>query len=171
MSISQDQVKQVLLQLAKRKERAELLDYSDVVPILLDLSVQGRYPISGRAAMTLFELRNQYVDQIQNRTDDLIEALHRAHESCQKDLLMLISVLTCNQKQEAKLFEASLSVWLSVNTIASVRYEAFKALAEIVRKNHTLLEDLQFIIHERYLKNLTPRIEESIIEIWKELQH
>ena len=137
------------------KKNPQLKDYT------IRLSLENQHPASWKACWVLQVTSAVNDPDLIPYLDSMIQSLEGKTDGHQRELLKLIQRLPWNEDQEGLLYEACMEIAGSLHKSPSVRLTAFRLLSSLVVKYPELWHEVQTILSEDYLENISPGIRNS----------
>lgn len=144
-------------------------DHPESFGELVELSVADEGKLSWRAAWLLWSCMEPNDPRIRPFIPRFLELLPRGNESYQRDALMVLQRMERTEEQDGILYDICTRIWMKVNSIPSVRYNAFRCMVSIARKFPELAEETISLAETKYVNSLSPGVRHSVARILNEI--
>ena len=131
------------------------------------LALADEQPFSWRAAWLLWSCMEENDPRIAGFLKSFIDSLPEKKENQQRELLIILQKMEINEELEGVLYSHCVSIWETINKMPSVRYNAFKMMAKIVKKHPELLQEIHLFTQNQYMDSLSINARKSIFEMIK----
>ena len=144
-------------------------DHPDTFGELVELAVAEEGKLSWRAVWLLWSCMEPNDPRIRPYVSRLLELLPGGNESYQRDALMVLQRMERTEEQDGILYDICTRIWMKVNSIPSVRYNAFRCMVSIANKFPELADETIGLAEPKYLNTLSPGVRQSVARILKEI--
>ena len=146
--------------------KADLIAYMGAHPEVFDevveLAMADKHPYSWRAAWLLWSCMQKNDQRVQRYLEQIIDILPFRSDYQIRELLIILQRMELSDDYEGKLFDRCISIWEKTAKQPSVRFNAFKMMMRIIKKHPDLSKELNFLLEEQYLENLSECAKKSI---------
>jgi hypothetical protein len=136
---------------------------------LVALAVSEEGKLSWRAVWLLWSCMEPNDLRIRPFIPRFLEQLPGENESYQRDTLMVLQRMERTEEQDGILFDICTRIWMKVNSIPSVRYNAFRCMVSISRKFPELAGETIGLAEPKYVNSLSPGVRSSVRRILHEI--
>lgn len=152
----------VLVTAYKEEMVAYLHDHPKDFPEAIDLAVGDRPRYSWRSAWLLWSCMEPNDPRVRGSVDRLIAAMPGKPDGHWRELMKIVSHMELNDEQEGRLFEMAIKRWQHVDAQPSVRWMAFRFLADCVAKYPELAAEVKLVLTRPLIEPLSPGIRRSV---------
>lgn len=99
----------------------------------------------------------------------IINTIKTRNDDHQRELIKILQLMEVSEEYEGSLFDICVTVWEKINKKPSVRFNAFKLIIKIAKKNPDLANEVVFLAQDQYLDLLSPTAKRSIFKMIKEI--
>jgi hypothetical protein len=129
---------------------------------LVMLTIADKQPYSWRAAWLLWSCIEENDRRIRKHVKDLIHVLPDRKDNQQRELLKILQQMEIKEELEGLLFNHCVAVWEKIHKQPSVRWNAFKILAQIAQRHPELSQELRSLTQSHYMESLSATVRKSI---------
>ena len=144
-------------------------DHPDTFGELVDLAVADEGKLSWRAVWLLWSCMEANDPRILPFIPRFLELLPGGNESYQRDALMVLQRMERTEEQDGILYDICTRIWVKVNSIPSVRYNALRCMVSIARTFPELAAETISLAEPKYVNTLSPGVRHSVARILKEI--
>jgi hypothetical protein len=149
--------------------KADMISYLNQHPADFDevvaLAVANKKNISWRAAWLLWSCMAENDQRLQKHLKKLIDKLPTSSDNQLRELLIILQRMELPVNYEGKLFGICVDVWEKTGKQPSVRYNAFKLMVKIAKKNPALINELFLLSEPQYLEALSGTVKKSVLKM------
>ena len=143
--------------------------HPDTFGELVELAVAEEGKLSWRAVWLLWSCMEPNDPRVRPFIPRFLERLPGENESYQRDTLMVLQRMERTEEQDGILFDICTRIWMKVNSIPSVRYNAFRCMVSISRKFPELAAETIGLAEPKYVNSLSPGVRHSVQRIIHEI--
>ncbi len=158
----QTPLEEILVSAYKEEMVAYLSDHPEDFPEAIDLAVGDRPRYSWRAAWLMWSCIEPNDAKIRDSIDRLIAAMPGKPDGHWRELMKIVSHMQLDDEQEGRLFEMALQQWQDPEKQPSVRWMAFRFMADMVRKYPDLASEVKLVLRPNLVDPLSPGIRNSV---------
>lgn len=136
---------------------------------LVELAVSKEGKLSWRAVWLLWSCMEPNDPRIRPFIPRFLELLPAENESYQRDTLMVLQRMDRTEEQDGILFDICTRIWIKVNSIPSLRHNAFRCMVSISRKFPELAAETISLAEPKYVNSLSPGVRHSVVRIINEI--
>jgi len=136
---------------------------------LVALAVSEEGKLSWRAVWLLWSCMETNDLRVRPFIPRFLELLPVENESYQRDTLMVLQRMERTEEQDGILFDICTRIWMKVNSIPSVRYNAFRCMVSISLKFPELADETIGLAEPKYVNSLSPGVRSSVKRILNEI--
>jgi hypothetical protein len=137
---------------------------------LITLAMGDKPIYSWRASWLLWSVIEKNDPRVRKHTEKIIELLPAKPDNQLRELMKTLQVMEISEDYEGILFDICLTTWESTDKQPSVRSNAFKLMAGIVKNHPELAKELFYVTSPHYLDSLSPGVKRSITKITEQLK-
>ncbi|GAB5560621.1 MAG: hypothetical protein SynsKO_22680 [Synoicihabitans sp.] len=147
---------EAILDSARKEEMVKFLqDHPETFSEALDLAASDRPRYAWRAAWLLWSCIEPNDDRIKGSIDRLIAAMPGKPDGHWRELMRIVSGMQLNDEQEGRLFEMAVKQWLEIDKQPSVRWMAFRFMADMVQKYPELAGEVKLVLRPNLVDPLS----------------
>lgn len=151
----------------------EMVDHLDAHPEdlseAIDLAVGTRPRYAWRAAWLVGNGMTADDPRLKHEVDRLIHAMPGKPDGHWRELMKIVMRMRLNDEQEGRVFEMALSQWQDPGKQASVRWMAFRFMADMVKKYPALAGEVKLLLRPELVEPLSPGIRRSVAREVKQI--
>ncbi len=129
----------------------------------VDLAVDDRPRLSWRAAWLLWSCVEPNDERIRGSIDRMIAAMPGKPDGHWRELMRIVSSMQLDDEQEGRLFQMALQKWLGIENQSSVRWMAFRFMANSVLKYPELAAEVKLVVNPKLIEPLSPGVRQSVV--------
>ncbi len=128
---------------------------------LIIIAIEGKESYSWRAAWLLSNCMEANDQRIKKYIKPIIERLKTVEGGYQRDLMNILFQMDLPEEYQGSIYDVCIDIWVKINNIPSVRYTAFKLILKITQLNIELYHEVQLLMEDHYIQNLSNGIKKS----------
>ena len=117
----------------------------------LDFALED-HPRSWKAAWLLNQVVSKYSSDIKTNDIRICKSIPEKRSNQQRELLRLLENVEITSNNEGYIFDAALSCWEDLKAQSATRMVGFRLMLKIATKHEELLQEVENLMEERYLK-------------------
>lgn len=137
---------------------------------LIELALTDRQPHSSRAAWLLSHCTGSNDSRIEKNIPKIINTIPNVHDGQKRDLINVLRKMEINEEYEGLLFDICVEIWININKMHSLRFNAFRLIIQIAIKHDGLEKEIALLTQDLYLEPLSQGIKKAINRLIKDLE-
>lgn len=142
-----------------------LKDHPEYFSEAVQLAISTKQPYAWRSAWLLWSCLAPNDVRMQEYLPQIIDVIAEKPDNHQRELLKILLKMELNKKQQSYLFEFCIELWKQVDRVPSIRFTAFKFIAKILHEHPELSKEVEHLLDDKYLNNLSPTARRSIMRL------
>ncbi|HCD52251.1 MAG TPA: hypothetical protein DEQ34_07380 [Balneolaceae bacterium] len=161
--------KQVLISNFKEGMVRHLTEHPEQFDEAMALALGDEDPFCWRSAFVIYDVMDHNDPRVAPHISGIVQVLPLKKDGHQRELLKILLKTELEEEHEGPLFDHCISIWQSIRKKPSVRFTAFRFLAQMAKKYPELTHEVLELAQPQYVNALSPGIRNAAQRLLREL--